>query len=191
MEIQSDKRIRQISKLLSLVLRHKPEKIGLTLDPQGWVAVAELLAALQHNGTPLSRPQLENVVAQNDKKRFAFSEDGLRIRASQGHSVPIELGYEAQEPPEWLYHGTVDRFLDAIRSEGLTKQKRHHVHLSADLATAEKVGGRRGKPVILKVRALEMHQQGHQFLRSENGVWLVEHVPAGFLAFPPNYEGNS
>ncbi len=174
----------RISKFLSLVLRHRPEKIGIKLDDQGWVDVSQLLAACKQHDRPISRALLDEVVETNNKKRFAFSEDGLRIRANQGHSIKVELGYEAQEPPSTLYHGTATRFLQAIRREGLKKMRRHHVHLSADLDTASKVGVRHGKLAVLVIRSGDMHNDGHQFFRSENGVWLVESVSPEYIDFP-------
>jgi putative RNA 2'-phosphotransferase len=172
------------SKFLSLVLRHKPEHIGITLDAAGWVGVDELLAAAQRSGLALDRATLERVVADNDKRRFAFSDDGARIRASQGHSVAVELGLEPQAPPGVLFHGTAARFLDSIRREGLKPGSRTHVHLSADEATAVEVGRRHGKPAVLRVDACAMHRGGHAFVRSENGVWLTEAVPAAYIGFP-------
>ncbi len=168
------------SKFLSLVLRHEPEKIGLALDPQGWVAIDELLAKAAGH-LPLTAELLHEVVRTSDKQRFAISGDGTRIRANQGHSVPVELGLAAQVPPEQLYHGTATRFLDSIRRQGLLRGERHHVHLSADTDTAVKVGVRHGQPVVLVVQAGDMHRAGHAFFRSDNGVWLVEHVPPSFL----------
>jgi putative RNA 2'-phosphotransferase len=172
------------SKFLSLVLRHKPETIGVTLDPQGWIEVETLLEAMARHGHALTRPDLERLVSESDKQRFALSEDGKRIRTNQGHSVEVDLALTAQAPPELLYHGTVDRFLDSIRATGLDKRQRHHVHLSADVRTASKVGERRGKPVILEIDSGQMHKEGHRFFLSENGVWLVDHVPAQFITFP-------
>ena len=177
------KQIVEISKFLSFVLRHKPRAIGITLDNEGWVPVDELLAAATHHGRPISRQELSEVVAINDKKRFSFSPDGLRIRANQGHSVTIDLGLVPVEPPELLYHGTVERFLDSIRARGLIRGKRHHVHLSANRETAASVGQRRGGPVVLVVEAGCMHREGHHFYQSENGVWLTESVPPAYLRF--------
>lgn len=169
------------SKFLSLVLRHRPEHIGITLDSAGWVAVDELLSAAQRSGLPLDRATLERVVAENDKRRFAFSADGARIRASQGHSVGVDLGLAPQTPPDVLFHGTATRFLESIRQEGLKPGSRTHVHLSADEETACTVGRRHGSPVVLRVEAGAMHRDGHEFLRSENGVWLARAVPARYL----------
>jgi len=178
----NDERMIRISKRLSLHLRHAPERIGLTLEPDGWVAVDELLAQLTRHGLTVSRAELDEVVARNDKQRFAFDEAGTRIRASQGHSVPVDLEWPATTPPPVLYHGTVAKFLPAIEREGLRPMSRHHVHLSATADTATKVGARRGKPVVLVVDAAAMAAAGHQFLRSANGVWLTEVVPPDYLS---------
>jgi putative RNA 2'-phosphotransferase len=174
----------KISKFLSLALRHKPEIISLCLDEAGWVNVADLLAALDARGRPVTRAQLEEVVATNDKKRFAFSEDGTRIRASQGHSLEVELDYAPAAPPAILYHGTASRFLGSIFASGLVKGRRRHVHLSADTDTALKVGQRHGKPVALTVKAAAMQADGHVFYRSANGVWLTDAVPPAYLELP-------
>ena len=153
-----NKQLVHISKFLSLVLRHKPQEIGITLDAEGWVAVDELLAAAARHGETTSREQLDEVVATNDKKRFSFSPDGRLIRANQGHSVEVDLGLVPVEPPELLYHGTVERFLDSIREKGLVRGNRHHVHLSADRDTAARVGQRRGQPMALVVEAGRMQR---------------------------------
>jgi putative RNA 2'-phosphotransferase len=172
------------SKFLSLVLRHEPARIGITLDSAGWTDVGALLAASAAHGVAITRDELDQIVATSDKQRFALSPDGARIRANQGHSVEVELELAPAVPPAILYHGTVDRFLASIKDQGLIKGERHHVHLSADLATAEKVGGRRGKPVVLVVRAADMVAAGHTFYVSQNGVWLTDAVPAAFLEVP-------
>jgi putative RNA 2'-phosphotransferase len=172
----------RVSKRLSYVLRHQPGSVGLALDGAGWVDVETLLAALAANGLPLTRADLDHVVATNDKRRFAVDETGTRIRASQGHSRPIDLGYLPEEPPAELFHGTADRFLSAILGEGLRPGRRHAVHLSADVPTARTVGGRRGRPVVLRIDAAAMAAEGHVFTCSLNGVWLVETVPPQFLA---------
>ena len=182
----TDKETIKTSKFLSLILRHEPERVGLHLGEAGWIGVDELLRAVNQHGIALSLDQLQHIVATSDKKRFAFSADGLRIRASQGHSVEVDLQYEPQEPPEWLYHGTATRFLDSIRKDGLLRMDRHDVHLSAETAVTLQVGGRHGKPVLLRIRAKEMHQAGHVFRRSANGVWLAPHVPSQFIEFPAN-----
>jgi len=170
------------SKFLSLVLRHKPEEIGLVLDQNGWASIDELIVLANARGTNLSRPLIESIVANSDKQRFAISVDGMKIRANQGHSVDIALGLAPQTPPERLYHGTATRFLESIRESGLHAGSRQHVHLSQDLATAEKVGSRHGKPVVLTVESGQMARDGHQFYLSDNGVWLTEAVPAKYLA---------
>lgn len=169
------------SKFLSLVLRHKPSTIALELDAAGWAGVDELLARASAAGHTLSRALLEEVVRTSDKKRFAFSEDGLRIRANQGHSVEIELGLPPVAPPARLFHGTASRFLEAILAEGLSKRQRHHVHLSESSETATAVGRRYGQPVLLAVDAQRMAAQGFAFFRSDNHVWLTDHVPAVYL----------
>lgn len=172
-----------ISKFLSLVLRHEPEAAHITLDSAGWVEIDVLLAGCAKAGRAISRDDLEHVVVTNAKKRFEFSTDGMRIRASQGHSVEVELEYAPCLPPPVLYHGTATRFLDSIRAQGLLKMQRHHVHLSAEIKVTMDVGARHGKPVLLTILAGEMHAAGHVFYRSTNGVWLVEHVPTHFIRF--------
>lgn len=174
----------KVSRFLSLVLRHKPEEIGLTLDANGWADVEQLIALVNQSGRPLSRALLEQVVAGNDKQRFAFNADHTRIRASQGHSVAVDLDLPAREPPEILFHGTAVGGLESIRVQGLLRGKRQHVHLSRDAATAIKVGQRHGKPVVLQVRAGEMYRSGYRFFCSANSVWLTEQVPPRFLQFP-------
>lgn len=174
----------KISRFLSLVLRHQPDKIGLTLDSAGWVGVSDLLAACNSHGVALSPTELESVVRHNDKQRFAFSEDGLRIRASQGHSVEVELAYEPAVPPPILYHGTASRFLASIQQQGLVKGNRHHVHLSADPKTAQAVGLRHGRLVLLVIRSQQMHEDGYEFFLSANGVWLTDSVPVRYLREP-------
>lgn len=173
------------SKFLSLVLRHQPQTIGIILDSAGWTDVDALLRALAKHGHPLTRAQLGELVASSDKQRYALSPDGQRIRANQGHSVEVELDLPAVAPPARLFHGTVAEVLPAIREQGLVKGARHHVHMSADLETATKVGGRRGVPVILSIRAEAMAEAGHEFYRSANGVWLTDHVPPAYIEFPP------
>jgi putative RNA 2'-phosphotransferase len=175
----------RVSKFLSLVLRHNPGRIGIVLDEAGWTDVTALLAACAAHGVSLSRDELAAVVASSDKQRFALSPDGERIRANQGHSVEVDLQLAPAEPPAILFHGTVDAVVASIRAQGLVRGQRHHVHLSADVATATKVGGRRGKPVVLSVRAGDMAAAGHVFYCSANRVWLVDHVPPEFIVFEP------
>ena len=181
-------RIVATSKLLSYVLRHRPDSIGLTLDEHGWASVAELLACLAAQGKPLERALLEQVVADNDKQRFAFSPDRTRIRASQGHSIAVDLQLRAAEPPAVLYHGTASRFLKAILVSGLQPGARHHVHLSANIDTARRVGARHGFPAVLVVDAARMRKDGMVFYLSDNGVWLTAEVKPKYLgqaAAPP------
>ncbi|MEU9356544.1 RNA 2'-phosphotransferase [Streptomyces sp. NPDC051784] len=174
-----ERRTVKVSKYLSKHLRHEPGRIGLELDPAGWVAVDELLRACARHGFAITRQELDHVVAVNDKRRFTVT--GERIRANQGHSVEVDLGLPPAEPPAYLYHGTVGGSLAAIRSEGLRPMNRHHVHLSPDRETAVRVGARRGKPVVLTVDAGAMHRAGHVFHVSANGVWLTDAVPPAFL----------
>jgi putative RNA 2'-phosphotransferase len=176
-----EKEIVRISKFLSLVLRHQPEKINIVLDENGWTDVATLIQQADKNGVPLSREVLERVVETNNKKRFAFNNDKTKIRASQGHSVSVDLNYTPQTPPAILYHGTSERTLKSIVATGLQKQNRHHVHLSTDVDTARNVGQRHGKPVILKIDAEAMAQNGYLFYLSENQVWLTEQAPPEYL----------
>ncbi|GFE23376.1 MULTISPECIES: RNA 2'-phosphotransferase [Streptomyces] len=178
----NDQRSVRLSKYLAKHLRHEPERIGITLDAQGWVPVAELMAAAARHGFPFTRAELAAVVAGNDKQRYAI--DGDRIRANQGHSVPVDLDLPPAVPPAHLFHGTVAHSVAAIRDEGLRPMSRHAVHLSPDRETATRVGARRGKPVVLTVDAGAMHRAGHVFRVSANGVWLTNRVPAQFLRFP-------
>jgi putative RNA 2'-phosphotransferase len=174
-----------ISKLLSLVLRHKPDVIGLELDSQGWASVDELVRLAKAHGYSLTRDLIEKVVASSDKQRFAIDESRTRIRANQGHSIAVDLEWVPQEPPEILFHGTATRFIAAIRTHGLSKGERLHVHLSVDERTASLVGQRHGKPAVLSIQAHEMWRDGCKFYCSDNGVWLVEAVPAIYIKFPP------
>ena len=180
----NEKDITRTSKFLSLVLRHQPGAADVQLDDAGWISVEKLLAGCARVMRPISLAELEVVVATNSKKRFEFSGDGLHIRASQGHSVEVDLQYSPQEPPEVLYHGTATRFLEGIRAAGLQKMTRHHVHLSPETQMTLAVGARHGKPVLLTVLAGGMHRQGFTFYLSTNGVWLVEQVPVEFIQFP-------
>ena len=175
------KQATHLSKFLSLHLRHAPAAIGLVLQEGGWVDVAELLAACAAHGHPLTRQELTQLVVSSDKQRFAFDEEGARIRAQQGHSVAVDLQLTPADPPAVLYHGTAPAALPTIRREGLQKMSRHHVHLSPDEETARRVGARRGKPVLLAVDAAALHAAGGVFYQSGNGVWLVEQVPPQYL----------
>ena len=179
------------SKLLSYVLRHRPDSIGLALDAHGWAGVDDLLARLAAAGHAVDLALIERVVADNDKQRFAFSEDRTRIRASQGHSVKVDLALAEAEPPPVLYHGTASRFLKAILAEGLRASGRHHVHLSADVDTAMRVGARHGFPAILRVDTQRMRADGLAFYRSDNGVWLTEAVLPRYLEVTDGRVGGS
>ena len=184
-----DKAQVQVSRFLSLVLRHKPEEAGLNLDDSGWCGVEELLKGCALRGHRISRDELDVIVAENDKKRFEFSVDRRRIRASQGHSIEVDLKYDPKTPPEILYHGTATRFLDLIKQMGLIKGSRQHVHLSILVETASKVGGRHGKPVVIPVRSGDMHRAGIPFYLTPNEVWLVDSVPPEYLRFDDLFFG--
>ena len=171
----------RVSKFLSLVLRHEPSRVGIALDPAGWVAVPVLLAALAENGWSVGRSDLERVVAADPKRRYTLDRSGDRIRANQGHSVPVDLGLISTAPPPELFHGTPVRNLPAIQKDGLLRQRRHHVHLSPDVGTAAAVGARRGAFAVLRVDAAAMHAAGYSFAVSANGVWLTDAVPARYL----------
>ncbi len=178
------KREKRISKFLSYALRHGPDDVGIELAEGGWTDVPALLEAASRKGHTISVEELEQIVANNDKQRFALSEDRARIRANQGHSVSVEIDHTVATPGEHLFHGTVRKFIPSIREQGLLKGNRQHVHLSAERETAAKVGQRRGKPVILIVRAAAMQESGHTFYLSANGVWLTEHVPKEYILYP-------
>ena len=176
-----EKRKTRISKFLSLILRHAPEKVGLTLEENGWVRVDDLIAACKQNGKEITLANLREVVETNDKKRFSFDASGEKIRANQGHSVEIEIEFEKKTPPAVLYHGTAEKNVNSILQGGLQKMRRHYVHLSSDKETARKVGARYGKPVVFEVDARAMLDNDCSFFVSANGVWLIESVPARFL----------
>lgn len=169
------------SKNMSYWLRHKPQAGGIILDDQGWTDVSSLLDALNKKGTPTDFDLLERVVSQSGKNRFELSQNKEKIRARQGHSVQVDLGWEVTPPPQVLYHGTVERFLDSIMDKGLVRGKRHHVHLSPDIETATAVGSRRGEAIILEVAAQDMTANGAEFYLSSNGVWLADHIPPEYL----------
>lgn len=175
---------KRASKFLSLILRHRPETINLQLDKEGWADVNDLLAGMQEKGWDnFSKNNLEEVVRDNNKQRFSFNENKTKIRANQGHSVKVDLGLKSVKPPKNLFHGTVSKFLDSIKNEGLKKRSRQHVHLSADIPTAVSVGSRRGKPIILTIPSLQMHEDGFKFYLSKNGVWLTDRVPNHYIDF--------
>jgi putative RNA 2'-phosphotransferase len=171
----------KISKFLSLILRHKPESIGVSISPHGWVKIDELIKAAQKHRIDLTKKLIDEVITTNDKQRFTYSSDGESIRANQGHSVNIELELEPIKPPDILYHGTAVQFVKNIRKKGLLKMNRQHVHLSLLKKTAYDVGKRHGKPIILTIDAQRMTQNGYEFYLSKNGVWLTKHVPPQYL----------
>lgn len=170
------------SRFLTLVLRHDPGRVGLSLGPGGWVATADLLKALSRHGMATTAEDLRTIVSSDDKRRFTLSDDGRRIRAAQGQSVAVDLGLQPLEPPEILFHGTATGTLDTIFREGLKPVSRTHVHLSVDVPTAIRVGARHGRPIVLEVAAGSMHRSGSVFLRADNGVWLTDAVPPSALA---------
>ena len=171
------------SKFLSLVLRHKPEEIGLVLDGQGWANIDELIEKAGRHGMALTREVIARVVETSDKQRFAIDKSCQRIRANQGHSVDVDIGLACSEPPPILFHGTGANSVAAIRTEGLKAGQRQHVHLSPDEDTAIRVGRRHGRPVVLRIAAGRMRESGHVFFLSTNGVWLTEAVPVQFIDF--------
>jgi putative RNA 2'-phosphotransferase len=177
----NEKDMVRLSKRISTWLRHHPEAIGLTMDGAGWVAVDQLLTNAAARGRRFSRAQLDEVVAGNNKRRFEFDDTGTLIRARQGHSIPVELGYAEATPPEVLYHGTAQNTLPLIWRDGLLPMRRHAVHLSPDTETAVNVGSRHGRPAVLAVAAARMHSDGFAFSVTENGVWLADAVPAEYL----------
>lgn len=170
-----------LSIFISRVLRHMPEDANIQLDEHGWANVEELLAGINATGRTIDRETLEEIVRTDKKQRYSFGGEGTLIRANQGHSIPVDVELAEQEPPEYLYHGTADRFMESIRRQGLLPMSRLYVHLSGDMETARKVGGRHGRPVVLKVHSGDMHRDGILFYRSENGVWLTKKVAAKYF----------
>ena len=171
------------SKYLSLILRHKPEVLGIELSENGWASVDEILSKCQEKDIRADRELIEMIVREDNKTRYAFNEDHTLIRANQGHSVAVSLGFQPVKPPNLLYHGTATRFLDSIRLSGLTSQSRQHVHLSDNLATAENVGRRHGKLAVLIIESGKMHRAGYNFYCSDNNVWLTDHIPTEYIQF--------
>lgn len=171
----------KLGRFMSMVLRHKPESIGIVLDEYGYADVKQLLKAMKEHGKYIDMATLERIVAENDKKRYSFNKDHTKIRASQGHSISVDLQLEQKIPPKVLYHGTAERFLESIQKKGLLKMSRQYVHLSKDIQTAVKVGQRHGKAVVLNVDAEKMVKDGFCFYLSDNGVWLCEKVPCQYL----------
>lgn len=177
----SDK-LQKTSKFLSLILRHKPEVIGITLDKNGWAEVSELIAGVNRNDKYfLNTDILDEIVSTDEKQRYSFSPDKKKIRANQGHSIQVDVELKKTPPPEILWHGTGEKYVSLINAEGLKPKSRLYVHLSEDIGTARKVGGRHGKPVVYRIKSGEMYRQGYIFYLSENGVWLTETVPVNFM----------
>ncbi len=172
----------KLSKYLCLILRHKPEIIGIELDKNGWADVTELLEKMNQSGEMIDLHKLNEVVKTDNKNRFSFNETSDKIRANQGHSITIDLGYTAQKPPEFLYHGTAGRCAESVLKNGIEKKKRHHVHLSTDEETALKVGQRHGNPVVFMVSSGQMYVDGALFYLSDNGIWLTDFVPVKYLS---------
>lgn len=181
----------KISKFLSLVLRHRPEAAGITLDEAGWADVKELLDGVCRTGRHLDTALLETIVAEDEKQRYSFNSDHTRIRANQGHSIPVQVDLEQKIPPDTLYHGTATRFLASIREKGLLPMGRLYVHLSRDADTAYTVGRRHGTPVVLSIDTASMARYGHLFFRSANGVWLTKRVPPEYLTELPAFSSAS
>ncbi len=171
----------RISKFLSLVLRHKPETIGLTLDSEGWADVGELIKKSFDAGVLLDRPILRQVVEGGEKKRFSFNGDGSRVRANYGHSIPVTPVHAPAAPPEFLYHGTAKEYSQSIENEGIGPGTRHYVHLVEDMKTAIQVGSRHGEPVVIIVKAKAMHEDGFEFFKTESGIWLTKEVPKEYI----------
>lgn len=173
--------LKKLSVFISLVLRHKPDEAHITLDEHGWANVEELLAGINDTGRKIDMEILEEIVRTDNKQRYSFNEDKTLIRANQGHSIPVDVELEEKQPPQFLYHGTADRFLESIMIEGLKPMSRLYVHLSKDEETAVKVGKRHGKPVVLKINAEEMYRDGKKFYLSQNGVWLTKYIEKKYI----------
>ncbi len=171
----------KLSVFISLVLRHKPDAAGIQLDEHGWANVDELIEGISSTGRTIDMNILEEIVRTDNKQRYSFNEDRTLIRANQGHSIPVDVELEEKQPPQYLYHGTADRFLDSIIVEGLKSMSRLYVHLSKDEETAVKVGKRHGKPVVLRIKAEEMWKKGIKFYLSQNGVWLTKYVDKKYI----------
>ena len=172
--------LQNTSKYISLILRHKPEVIGIALDEHGWANVDELIAGVSKTH-PMTMELLEEIVRTDEKQRYSFNEDHTLIRANQGHSIPVDVEFPEMVPPTLLYHGTGEKYVVSIDAQGLLPKSRLYVHLSPDVGTARKVGARHGRPVIYTVDAAAMHRDGHVFYRSVNGVWLTKSVPVKYL----------
>lgn len=173
--------LKHTSKFLSLILRHKPETIGIALDEHGWADVEDLIRGIAATQQGFTRETLEEIVRTDEKGRYSFNEDHTLIRANQGHSIPVDVELEQKEPPEYLWHGTGEKYVSSIEKQGLLPKSRLYVHLSKDPKTARKVGSRHGKPVVFRIRAREMARKGFEFFLSVNGVWLTKQVPVQYI----------
>ncbi len=171
----------KLSVFISLVLRHKPDAVGIQLDEHGWANVNELIEGINNTGRTIDMDVLEEIVRTDNKQRYSFNEDRTLIRANQGHSIPVDVELEEKQPPQYLYHGTADRFMDSIMAEGLKPMSRLYVHLSKDKETAVKVGKRHGSPVVIKIKAEEMWKDGIKLYLSQNGVWLTKYVDKKYI----------
>lgn len=173
--------MKTVSKFISYILRHNPSAVGIELDGHGWADVNSLISAICNSGRHIDMQALEEIVATDAKQRFSFNGDRTKIRANQGHSFEVDVGMELGVPPDILYHGTAEKYIDSIRKSGISKRNRNYVHLSKDVETAIKVGSRHGKPIVLKIDAKQMHEDGYVFLISANGVWQTEQVPFKYV----------
>lgn len=174
--------LKETSQFLSLILRHKPEVIGITLDEHGWANVDELVRGVAKTYKEFNFETLERIVESDEKQRYSFNEDKTLIRANQGHSIPVDVELEKVEPPEWLYHGTGKKYQKSIDAQGLIPKSRLYVHLSSDVKTALAVGKRHGSPVVYAIKSKLMHDDGYEFFKSVNGVWLTKSVPTQYMA---------
>lgn len=179
--MEKNKNEKELSKFISLILRHKPEVIGISLDEHGWADVDELIRGINRAGSRIDMDLLEKIVADDEKQRYSFNNDKTSIRANQGHSIAVDVELAEKIPPDILYHGTGEKYVASIEKEGLIPKSRLYVHLSTDYDTAVKVGSRHGKPVIYQIDAKQMYKEGYAFFLSVNGVWLVKNVPTVFL----------
>lgn len=170
-----------LSKFISLILRHKPEAIGITLDEHGYANVDELIEGINKQNYIIDFDKLKDIVDTDNKQRYSFNKDFTKIRANQGHSIKVDVELEEKRPPKYLYHGTATRFVESIHNEGIKPQSRLYVHLSDNHTTATKVGTRHGSPEVLVVEARNMYKDGYKFYLSKNGVWLTEYVPTQYI----------
>lgn len=171
----------KLGKFISLILRHQPSVVGISLDENGWADVSELIAGINRSGRQIDLSILERIVAQNDKQRYCFNQDHTKIRANQGHSISVDIQLQQKKPPALLYHGTATAFLKSIAKDGIKKQSRQHVHLSKDKRTAVDVGIRHGIPAVLTIDAEKMSQDGYLFYLSQNGIWLCDYIPPNYI----------